>query len=248
MARLLRILPALIVSIAVVLSAALLGRAFVRSHYEDSTIRVTGSARRVVRSDYIVWTAEVTYQAPTLSAAYTSLESGESKLNHYLLSNGLASDEIFPQAIQTTVLYTKSAGDNGADDSTVYRTIQGYRLTQDVEARSSKVETVQDVSRTVTELIIQGVSLQSEAPEYRIVKLADLKDSILAEAAENAFSRADQIAKSSRVTLGTLRFCHMGEMTVTGAYADESPDDGSEDTASLDKKVTVEVTSAYDIR
>jgi hypothetical protein len=67
--RVLRVLPALIMSLAVVVSAVILGRAFVRSHYDDDTIRVTGSARKIVRSNYIIWNATINYNAPTLSAA-----------------------------------------------------------------------------------------------------------------------------------------------------------------------------------
>ena len=187
----------------------------------------------------------MTDQAPSVGEAYRGLQIGVGKLTGYLASHGLNNAEIFPLAIKTDVLYVKDP-DGGAED--VYRKVEGYRLSQEVEVRSQQVELVQGVSRTVTDLINQGVSLQSAPPQYRITGLADLKDSILAEAAGNAKTRAGHIARSSGVSLGALRFSHMGEMTVTGAYEDETQEGGAEDTQSLDKKVTVMVTSAYGIR
>jgi hypothetical protein len=241
------IVGALIVGLALVTSAILVSVAFKHSREGDDTIRVNGTARRIVHSDYIIWDADVSYQATTVSEAYSALQGGTSKLTEYIASKGVKADEIFPLAIQTSVLYEKAQNnDNGMDES-IYRTVKGYRLSQTIEVRSNDVKAVEAVSRTATELIKQGVSLVSHAPQYRITNLAELKDSILAEAASNARVRAQQIAKSSGQSLGPLSYSHMGLMSVTGAYDDEQSG-GGEDTQSIDKRVTVMVTSAYRIR
>jgi len=246
LSRLSALTYSLLIAGAIIVGATVVARSLGRNRSAEDVIRVTGSARRVVRSDYIIWTAKVNYQAPTASAAYQGLQKSVSQLNAYLTEKGIPSEEIFPLAITTETLYDKPAAPTNGNMSDVLRTIAGYRLSQEVEVRSQKVDVVQGVSRTATDLINQGVSVESVAPQYRITKLAELKDAILAEAAENARKRAENIAKSSGSTLGPLRFAHMGMMLVTGAYDDE--EGGREDIASLDKKVTVQVTSAFGVQ
>ena len=228
-------------------SAVLLANSLNRVRSGNDSIRVTGSARRIVRSDYIIWTAKVRNQAATASEAYQGLQAGVAKMNAYLTAKGIPASEIFPLSITTEPLYDRPANPAMGNMSDVYRKVAGFELSQSVEVRSQQVELVQGVSRTVTDLINQGVSVASDAPQYRITKLPDLKDAILAEAAQNARTRAMNIAKSGGATLGGMKYSHMGAMTVTPAYADQEKD-GTEDTESLDKKVTVQVTSAYAIR
>jgi hypothetical protein len=244
------VLAAIIVAGGMIAAASLIGNAFANRNATEAVIRVDGSARRVVRSDYIIWTAKVSYQAPTMIAADASLRDGVAKLHAYLLSKGLTDAEVFPLAISTETLYERppaSAKNTNDDESNIYRKIVAYKLSQDVEVRSKQVDLVDGLSRTATDLINQGLSLESEEPQYRIMNLPDLKDSILAEAAKNARSRAERIATSSGSTLGPLKASHMGLMEVTGAFEDEEQE-GKEDTASLDKKVTVMVSSIFAIR
>jgi hypothetical protein len=248
--RLLSIFAAIIVAGGMIASAYLIAGAFANRNGTEEIIRVDGSARRVVTSDYIIWTAKVSYEAPTLSAAYASLEQGVDKLRGYLTTKGLTADEVFPLAIATETLYERppaSAKNASYDETTIYRKVAAYKLSQNVEVRSKRVAIVEGISRSVTDLINQGVSLESQQPQYRITNLPELKDSILAEAAKNARSRAERIATSSSATLGPLKASHMGLMQVTGAYED-AEEAGSEDTASLDKKVTVMVSSVFSIR
>ncbi|MDR3708852.1 MAG: SIMPL domain-containing protein [Capsulimonadaceae bacterium] len=242
------LLPALIVALGLFVAAGVLGGSIGRARSADETIRVNGTARRIVHSDYIIWDAEISYQAPTVADAYASLQQGSATLRAYLAAHAVRDSDVFPLAIKTNVLYEKTQPSDNGSDETVYRTIKGYRLSQIIEVRSNQVQTVEAVSRSATELIKQGVALGSNAPQYRITNLADEKDSILAEAAKNARERAERIAVSSGARLGKLRWSHMGAMSVTGAYADEQTDGGAEDTESIDKRVTVMVTAAYEVK
>jgi hypothetical protein len=242
--RIFSLLSAAIVAVGVIISAVLVSSAVTSNREGDNTIRVNGTARRIVHSDYIIWDAVLSYQAPTVNDAYAKLQKGSAILHSYMEKKGVANNDIFPLAIETQSLFQKSQpGDNG-DDKTLFRQIEGYRLSQKIEIRSNDVRTVENVSRSSTELIKQGVELESSSPQYRITNLSELKDSLLAEAAANAHSRAEKIAKSSGSSLGSLQYSHMGAMTVSGAY-DEDHNNGEENTEAIDKRVTVLVTSAY---
>ncbi len=239
-------LASLLLAFSFVLGCLVLSVAIRKVKSDESAIRVDGTARRIVHSDYIIWDATVDSEETSVSDAYTKLEDGTARLTKYLVDKGIKPGEIFPLAIKTKVLYaTTQAGDSAPDDST-YRAIKGYRLMQTIEVRSGDVAAIETVSRTVTDLIKQGVSLDSQAPQYRITKLAEVKDSLIAEASANALVRARQIAQSSGATLGPLKRSTMGLIAVTGAYEDEQG--AGEDTASVDKKITVMVTSSFQIR
>lgn len=54
-------------------ATAIGARALVRVKSDDQTIAVTGSAKRRIRSDSIVWSATVSYKGDTMQGAYKSL-------------------------------------------------------------------------------------------------------------------------------------------------------------------------------
>jgi hypothetical protein len=249
--RLFSLLSAVIVAVGLILSAIFIGSAVTKSREADDTIRVNGTARRIIHSDYIIWDATVSNQADTVAQAYNELEKSSVMLHHYLIAKGISSSDIFPLAIATETLFEKSGANDNGGDQTIFRKIKGYKLSQTIEIRSSNVQLVEEVSRSSTDLIKQGIGLDSQSPQYLITKLSELKDSLLAEAAANAKIRAEKIALSSGAKLGNLQYSHMGVMSVTGAYDDEDHNNqtsGKEDTEAIDKRITVLVTSAYKIK
>jgi len=238
---------AFILALSIFVAAIIVGTAFKKSREGDDTIRVTGAARRIVHSDYIIWDAQLDYQSTTVADAYSHLTNGSTIFLSYLAQKGVQPSEIFPMAIKTNVLYQKTQSSDSGTDDTIYRQIQGYRLSQTIEVRSRQIQLIEAVSQSATDLIKQGVALNSKPPQYLITNLADIKDSMLLDAAKDARVRAKEIASSSSTKLGELRYSHMGAMTVNGAYAVDQPEGSGEDTSSVDKRVTVEVTSAFDL-
>src|SRR5437867_1856608 len=60
-------------ALGLVLASMIGGWAFVKGKRGDQTIVVTGSARKRIRSDLVIWRASVTYQAAALADAYRSI-------------------------------------------------------------------------------------------------------------------------------------------------------------------------------
>ena len=70
--------------------ATLVGsRALVRVKSEDQTIAVTGSAKRSIRSDLVIWQATVTYKGDNMQAAYKPLAAATPKVVEYLKGKGI---------------------------------------------------------------------------------------------------------------------------------------------------------------
>lgn len=241
---------AAIAGLSFVIGASALGKSLVRSRSGEDIVRVVGSARRPIRSDFIIWRGKVSRTAPQIAVAYKQLEGDMGKVEAYLRDKGIEQKEIFRQAISTETLYQRSVDANGQEinDSSTLRPVAGYRLGQEIEVRSSKLELLDDLSRKSSELLSRGVPFESQAPLYLFTKLSDLKVTMQAEAAKDAKSRAEGIAKAAGADLGEVRWARMTAPSLTPLYSGSDSDGGTDDTSSLEKKITAIVTVGYALK
>ena len=114
-----------------------------------------------------------------------------------------------------------------------------------MEVRSTDVDKIAQVSREATELINQGILVESNAPEYYYTQLGNLKIEMLAEAAKDAKQRAIQIANSTGDRIGSVRSARMGVLQITPAGSNEVSDSGMNDTSSIDKEITAVVNIGF---
>lgn len=242
------ILAAILIAVTLIVCTVIASRALVRVRSKDELIHVNGSARKPIRSDFIIWNGSLTQTAPTIAEAYTPLEANVAKVKAYLTSKGVPASEITPAAVNEEPVYEQVK--NPKTGQYVATTlIIGYTLRQTVEVKSQSVELVDGLSRQSTELISQGIPFKSETPLYLYTKLSELKVSMQAEAAKNARDRADQIAKSSGCRLGDVRAAKMFVPQITPLYSSsERSQNDEDDTTSLDKNITAIVSVDYAIR
>lgn len=226
-------------AIGLVLSSAILGWSYAHAKKSDEAIAVTGSARRRIKSDLVVWSAGVSTQAPKLADAYRQLSDEVPRIKQYLISKGIPENQMTISSISSTTLHAKSA--DGEENSE----ITGYSLRQQVEVRSTDVDKIAQIAREATELINQGILLESSAPQYSYTKLGDLKIEMLGEAAKDAKTRAERIASSTGNSIGTVRSAKMGVMQITAADSTEVSDAGISDTTSIDKDITAVVNISF---
>lgn len=226
-------------ALGLVLSSLIFGWFFEKSRKGDQIITVTGSARKRIKSDLVVWNAAVTYQAPTLADAYRSLSENVPRVKQYLIGKGIPENEITISSITTTTL--RKTNENGQESSE----ISGYSLRQQLEVRSTEIDKIAQIAREATELINQGILIESNAPQYLYTKLGDLKIEMLGEAAKDAKTRAERIAASTGNSIGTVRSAKMGVMQITAADSTEVSDAGISDTSSIDKDITAVVNIGF---
>lgn len=241
---------AAVAGLAWVAGAWVLGRSLVRSRSNDDIIRVVGSARRPIKSDFIIWRGRVSRTDKQMAIAYRQLETDMAKVVSYLKTKGIPEKEIYPQAIATTTLYQQIANPNGyqSTDSNTFRPVAGYQLSQEIEVRSEKIEMLDDLSRKSSELISRGVAFESQPPLYLYTKLSDLKVEMQAEAAKDARERASGIAQAAGAGLGEVRWARMTAPSLTPLYSGSDSDGGVDDTSSLEKKITAIVTVGYGMK
>jgi uncharacterized protein len=226
-------------AVGLVIASAIGGWAFVKGKRGDQTITVTGSAKKSIRSDLVIWRAGVSYQATVLTDAYRSLSESVPRVKSYLIGKGIPENQITISSIASQTLHSKTSAGEESDQ------ISGYSLRQELEVRSNDVDKIAQIARQATELINQGILIESQAPQYHYTKLGDLKIEILAEAAKDAKTRAEQIAKSTGSSIGSVRSARMGVLQITPAGSSEVSDSGMNDTSSLDKDITAVVNIGF---
>lgn len=241
------VLVAAIVTVGAVVASVVLGNAFVRAKSDSEMIRVTGSARKAISSDFVIWRLEVTQRSNEMGNAYAGLKASVDKAQKFLETKGIKADEVFPSSIRTQTLYAPRPADEGYDYSTM-REIQGYELRQSVEVRSSNVDLVEKIAREITDLLSQGVSIESNEPSYIYTKISEEKVQILAEAAKDARRRAEEIASSSGSKLSGVRFARMSPLQITPAFSTDVSGEGINDTTSREKAITAIVTLGFGVR
>ena len=228
-------------AIGLVLASLIFGLSFVRARRGDQTITVTGSARKRIKSDLVIWRAGISYQAPVLADAYRSLSENVPRVKQYLISKGVPENQITISSISSQTHQVRDS--NGQETGQ----ISGYTLRQELEVRSNEVEKIAQIAREATELINQGILIESMPPQYHYTKLGEEKITMLAEAAKDAQVRAQRIAESTGSSIGNVKTARMGVLQITAADSTEVSDSGMNDTSSLEKDITAVVNIGFEI-
>jgi hypothetical protein len=217
-------LGALFVAISVVIAAALLSGAWKRSHpTQEFVVSVTGSATQDFQSDLIVWSGSFSQKAPVMKDAYEGLKRNAASIKNYLIAKGVNANEIVFSSVDIRREFKtiKTVKKGTVDESEEQQIFDGYTLSQSVKIESHEVEKIEKVSREVTELIDQGVELNSDAPNYYYTKLAELKIKMLSNATADARNRAEKITDNAKSSLGKLRNASMGIFQITAQNSSE---------------------------
>jgi uncharacterized protein len=233
------IVTAFIVAIAVFASASVFTYGLIKTRYKPNSITVTGSAKKDIRSDFVVWRSSFSRQAATMSDAYALLQGDLIKVKQYLTENGLTEKDYTIFSINTISI--NKILPNGSYSNM----IEAYRLIQDIEVQSKDVDKITTLSRESTKLLQDGVEFQSYSPSYYYTKIADLKVDMLALATANAKSRAEKMAENSGSTLGYLRNARMGVFQITPINSNDVSDYGINDTSSLEKQIMSVVSCEF---
>ncbi len=226
-------------ALGLIVSSLILGMSYQNKKEGDESVQVTGAATKRIKSDLVTWSAGISYVAPELAMAYGRLSSNIPKVKKYLLDKGLTENEITVSAISSSTQYKRDEDGNETNE------LIGYNLSQRIMVRSKKVDKVAEIARQSTELINEGILLDSNEPNYYFTGLDSLKIEMLGEASKNARLRAEQIASNTGATVGNIRSARMGVMQITAADSTEVSDYGINDTSTILKDVTAVVKANF---
>ena len=241
------ILPVLIISATVLIVAFLFSTPFKNSIARNDTISVIGLGEQEFDADVAHWTLSFSRKATTLQEWSITLKADKEKLYTYLLGHGIHEKDIVISSIASQKEFQNTTDAKGQ----MITAFDGYTLTQSITVAGENIETIDtiaSVSKSVTELIEQGIEVVSSEPEYLYTKLADIKISLIAKAASDAHLRAEQIAKNSGTNLGSLKNATTGVLQITAKNSSESYSDiGAYNTNARKKVATITIKTQYTI-
>ena len=235
-----------VIALAIIICAIVLGRAYTYKYRSQDTIVVTGLGETEFVSDLIVWAGSLTAESQSAAAGYAQLEANKQKVQKYLTEKGIPADAVVFGFVDVDKQYESVYSANG---NWAGQRFTGYMLRQRFTVESSDVEKVEVVSREISSLIAQGVSIEAYAPDYYYTKLDDVKMGLIETASADARTRAEKIASNAGTKIGRVASARMGVFQITGANSNEEfSAGGSFNTSSRTKKARITMRIEYRVK
>lgn len=236
----------IIYAFAIIVTALILGNAVVNRNDVDGVIAVTGLGEKNFSSDLIVWEGSFTRTDYDMKLASTLLSKDKAMINEYLTKNGINPEEIVFSAIDMSRMsqqrYTPEGKFLGNEFS-------GYMMTQSLQISSGDIDKVEDISRNITELLLEGIQFNSNSPRYYYSKLSDLKIELVSAATKDARERAEKIAEEAGSKIRDLQSAQMGIIQITGLNSNEDYSwGGTYNTTSREKTASITMKLTYKIK
>ena len=200
-------LRTVILAVAIVFAAWLLGRGIVQFRLADRYVSVKGVAERDVVADVGIWPLRFVAADDLLESARNKIETDRRRVTAFLMRAGLDSSAISLRSLEVT-------------DAEANRYSQGpvrsrYIVNMTLVVRSNDVERLGRASQSIGELVAAGVVLSAGeygggGPTYLFTRLNDLKPEMLAESTANARKAAQQFALESGSKVGAIRRAYQG--------------------------------------
>lgn len=239
--HLMGLLAGVFLSAGLIFSAMTVTKAWIKVS-ESQTISVTGSSRKTVESDLIVWRGNFSVEGATLLEARRNLQSDAAKVEAFFQGHEIKEFVLSPISIQELRVMEKDK------DGSTYSRVTGYRLSHDVEVRSSDVQRVSKLDQETTALIEQNVLFTTASPQYIYSKAGEAKVEMLAEASKDARARADQIAVQGGRAVEQMQSARMGVFQITPIHSLQTSWDGMNDTTSFEKTITAVVSATFSMK
>lgn len=224
--------------------ATLIGGIFyaTKSTTGKDILTVTGSARKEVIADTVLWRTAITRNVgyADLKNGYAQMATDVASVKAFLKANGVADEAITTQPIMMNEDWTN----NGP----VAQESKRYTLSQSIEIKSADVNGITALAQKSSDLINKGVLFQSQGLEYYYTQLADLRVTMLGDAIADAKARAQQMAKAGGQRVGSLQSATSGVVQVLSRGSVEVSDYGSYDTSKIEKDVMVTVRATFGVK
>ena len=231
---------AVILAIAMVLSAAMLSRSRVRFRNEQA-ISVKGYAEKNVVSDAGKFSCTVPARGSSLEESYNKLQEVRETVLAFLRKAGFTETEIVPETIQTAKIPRRDAQGKETNET------EYYDAYQTITVSSGRVQLIHEASTGITELMQSGFDIRVSSPSFYVSDLKDTKIGLLAQATEDGYRRAVALAENSRGKVGALISAQQGVFQITEKNSTDTSGYGEYDTSTIEKTAKAVVTLEYAI-
>jgi hypothetical protein len=227
-------------AIGFIVAAVIVSGSLVKIKRSSEPLTVTGSAKKQITSDYVVWNGSVSRKSADMTAAFNAVKKDGDRVRQFFKDKNVPDDAVEYAPIGSS---EESWTETQADGSE--KTYWQWVMTQSFTISSNDVNGITELSKEITDLIGEGIGLQSYNPQYYYTKIADLRVEMLGLATKDAMLRAKTIVESAGGRLGPLSSARMGVFQITQPNSTEVDDYGIYDTSSIDKEITAVVKLTF---
>jgi len=204
-------------------------------------VTVTGSARVEVEADRATWTISAYEQAADVAGAVRGVEASIAAVRDYLRAGGIPDDGITLDGLSTNVNYIWTEGGMTSE-------ISSYSAYRTLRVRSDDVDLIDRLSRDFGTILVTGIGVSANMPEYYITTLPELRPALLEQAVADALVRAQAMASVVGGEVGPARAIRSGPFQVSGRDSVDVSDYGMYDTSTIAKTVTATVSVTFSTR
>lgn len=228
----------LVLAIGIALAGWFTGVGF-QKRSADRYVSVKGVAERNVDADLALWPITLNAASNNLATAQAQVSGYVEKVNAFLENNGIDLAQVSLQTLRVT--------DAMANPYRQGEPAARFVIQQTLMVRSESPERIFAVSQKVGELVNAGVAFSSGeqygpgGPTFLFTKLNDVKPEMIAEATAEARKAAEQFARDSGSSLGTIRRANQGIFQILP----RDPAPGQQQQNQLHKTVRVVTTIQY---
>ena len=232
---------ALVLAVAIVVAALLVGRGIERFRAADRSVSVKGVAERTVQADVGLWPLRMVAADNDLDAAQRKITHDRRTVLAFLARFGLDST--------STELQGFEVADTRANPYQSGVAANRFIITTTLMVRTAGPVKIREASQQVGDLVAAGVVLTSGGPgyggpTYLFTRLNDLKPEMLSEATANARKAAGEFARQSGTGVGGIRRASQGVFEILP----RDPAPGVMQEGQMQKTLRVVVTVEYALR
>ncbi len=248
-----KIKSSIIIGIAIIVTAFILGQSFKKRNENLDSISVIGLGTKDFVSDEILWSGSFTTNSMDIKTAYSKIISDQKIVSNFFIGKGFKSNEFSFGAVNFQKKFreirTVNAENGYVNTEQVFN---GYEATQSISFSAKKnlqlMKRIEEVSSKTSELINSGIELTSNSIQYTYSNLPSLKQSLIENATRDANERANKIVKTANGDLGKLKGANMGVFQITGqGSTEEDSYGGNNDTFSKNKTARITVRLEYNL-
>jgi uncharacterized protein len=222
-----------VLALGLVAGGYLLGNGLVRAKDADRSVTVRGLAEKEVTADLATWTIAYSATAEDLATAQASVDRDSSAISGFFRELGFPADELQPTGVNVSQFT-----DNG---------VPRFTVRQRMTLRTNDIKRAQAAVKRQFELVRRGVVLEEgSGMAYTFTKLNAIKPVMVAAATKDARASAEQFAKDSGTSVGTIKSATQGYFEITARDGDSGGGWGVSDTPY--KKVRVVTTVDFYLR
>ncbi len=200
-----------VITLGLVVGGYLLGNGLVRAREADRSVTVRGLAERDVTADLATWTLAYSAKAGDLATAQAESDSDNAAIRGFFRELGFPADALQPAGVNVS-----QYNNQGVPEVTVRQTMV---------LRSNDIKRAQDAARKQFELVRRGVVLEDgSGMTYRFTGLNALKPPMIAQATRDARASAEQFAKDSGTSVGSIKSASQGYFSIAPRDGDSGAD------------------------